>query len=322
MNMKWVDERYQLKQQLMQSEEGTWYQAIDDALKREILILIMNNDEHKAWLQAQREMSDIAALSADDFLQILNAGETDEYNYVIFQACSGEPLYQYAQHHAVSLRTVLNWVFRAGQLLQEGQRIGLPNFSVSYDNLWITDNNELIVMNYWKEARSARTGTSGLSQLLYQCCTLHALAPRQEDIYISRMQSALKNENPILRQSIETLARRIYQDEPSMMSFMVMMKELMDQPTIPMKVERPQSPKPMEVSDDTILFAAGVTGSTVQPELTQDNKQHKQSTDGRNGHRTSDLDELMTAPRPSNRERVAAAASTNRREQQQPEASQ
>ncbi|MGZ9584224.1 PASTA domain-containing protein [Paenibacillus marinisediminis] len=294
MTNQWIAERYELTQQIMQSDDGTWYRAIDTSLKREIMILITDAAEHATLLQAQRDMKEAAQLSNEEFLQILNAGHDDQISYIIFQAISGTPLYQYAENHAVTLRTVLQWVFRAGQLLQQGQLCGLSSFSVSFDNLWITDDHELVVMNYWKQARSSRTGTQGLLQLLYQCCTLHALAPRQLDVFISRIQSSLKHEQPVVRESVITLAKRVYEDEPSIMSFMIMLKEMIDQPAIPIKDERPQSyNEEPTVSDDTIMFASPALQQKQRP-VRPEPESTPTAADAR--HQTSNLEELMTAP--------------------------
>lgn len=307
MSNQWIDNRYEIKQELMRSDDGIWYLATDTALKREIMILVTESSEYEALLQTQREMMDASHVSNVEYLQILNAGRYDDYSFIIFQAYSGMPLYQYVEKHAVSLKSVLQWVYRAAQLLQEGQRLGMPEFSVSFDNLWITDQHEILVMNYWKEARSSRTGTNGLTQLLYQCCTLHALAPRQLDIYVNRMQSALKQEQPALRQSVITLVNRTFEHDPSLMSFMSMLKEMMDQPSVPLVEQRveeriePSAPIVTEASMDTMMFTSD-TAQQLRAKLESERASAEASRPASNAKGT-DLEELMSAPNPSGRSR-------------------
>lgn len=318
MTNQWIDNRYEITRELMRSDDGIWYIANDTALKREIIILVTESNEYEALLKTQREMMDIGDMSNDAYLQILNAGRFEDNSFIIFQAYSGMPLYQYVEKNAVALKSVLQWVYRAGQLLQDGQRVGLPEFSVSFDNLWITDDHEILVMNYWKEARSSRTGTTGLTQLLYQCCTLHALAPRQLDIFVSRMQSALKQEQPAIRQSVLTLVNRTLENDPSLISFMAMLKEIMEQPLVPfvepraeVVSERKVSAEPV-LSMDTMMFTSD-TAQELRAKLEQERSAEAAAYPTEAGLST-DIEELMSSPNPGGGPR------TPREEVQQPPA--
>ncbi|WP_028546490.1 PASTA domain-containing protein [Paenibacillus taiwanensis] len=275
MNNQMIDGRYELVQTIMQSDDGTWYRAQDTSLQREIFLLLSTTTTEDSFRELTAEW---AQSTSGSFFQLLNAGTDGSNTFMVFNAYKGMPLYQYAEKHAVPLQTALQIVFLAGQRLQEGGRLGTSAFSVSFDNLWITDQNELLVMNYWNEARSSRTGTSGLSQLLYQLCTLHALAPRQYDIYVSRMQSALKHELPAQRQSVLTLARRVYQDDESVLGYMTTITEILNQPNLPItdsyaqyEVQTPQPPAYESLSSattDTYAADATVYNEPPTPETT------------------------------------------------------
>ncbi|WP_195570603.1 PASTA domain-containing protein [Paenibacillus sp. 1001270B_150601_E10] len=239
-----IANRYELYKMIMKSDEGTWWRARDNSLKREIILLQLQEEGQAETLKSLG--SDAVQVSSESFFQVLNAGTDGKTSYVVFSPQTGMPLYQYAENHAMPLQSALEIVFTAGQRLQEGVRQGLPAFSVSFDNLWITEKHELLVMNYWTEARSSRTGTFGLSQLLYQLCTLHPLAPRQYDTYVSRMQSALKYELATQRSSVMALSKRVYQGNEPVLSYMSTIKEIINQPNIPIAGVSEPEPAPVQ----------------------------------------------------------------------------
>ncbi|MDK8180015.1 Stk1 family PASTA domain-containing Ser/Thr kinase [Paenibacillus sp. UMB4589-SE434] len=301
MNNQMIDGRYELVQTIMQSDDGTWYRAQDTSLKREIFLLLSTGTPEDSLRELTAELSQS---SSDSFFQLLNAGTDGPNAFMVFNAYKGMPLYQYAEKHAVPLQTALQIVFLAGQRLQEGGRLGTSAFSVSFDNLWITDQHELLVMNYWNEARSSRTGTSGLSQLLYQLCTLHALAPRQYDIYVSRMQSALKHELPAQRQSVLTLARRVYQDDESVLGYMTTITEILNQPNLPIvdsyaqyEVKATQSPTYESLSSTTP--EAYVADSTLydEPETAYDTVEQEERPQTLVRERTQPDKRVQQAPK-------------------------
>lgn len=308
---QWIDNRYEITRELMRSEDGIWYMANDTALKREIIILLTELNEYETLLKTQREMMNIGNMTSDAFLQILNAGRYEDYSFIIFQCNTGMPLFQYVERHAVSLQSVLQWVYRAGYLLQEGQRAGLPEFSVSFDNLWITHDHEILVMNYWKEARGNRTGVIGLMQLLYQCCTLHALAPRQLDIFADRMQSALKNEHPARKQSVITLVTSTFENEPSLNHYLVMLKEVLDERFVPlaeakasMEQEQKVTSKPV-FTMDTMMFTSD-TAQELKAKMERERAVERDADPSEAG-KGADIEHFMSNPVPSGRPRAARA---------------
>ncbi|TVX93882.1 PASTA domain-containing protein [Paenibacillus agilis] len=261
MQNQWIADRYELNGEIMQSDDGVWYRALDTSLNREVFILLIR-PEARAYSEAFPQLfSEVGHVSNESFLQILNAGTNEEQRYVVFHARKGMPMYQYAERHAVKLQTTLRWVQTAGELLLQGERSGLPSFSVSFDNLWITENDEILVMNYWKEAVGSRTGTIGLSQLLYQLSTLHALAPRQYDIYASRVQSILKHDLPAQRDAVLALTKRVYESDVPVREYVHTLEEIRERPHSFVKPAAPSVEVMEEVREERPVY----TEPTVTP---------------------------------------------------------
>lgn len=260
MDFPMIANRYELYKMIMKSDEGTWWRAHDNSLKREIILLQLEGEQQTATLKSLG--ADAVQVSGESFFQVLNAGTDGENSFVVFSPQTGMPLYQYAENHAMPLQSALEIVFTAGQRLQEGLRQGTPAFSVSFDNLWLTEKHELLVMNYWTEARSSRTGTFGLSSLLYQLCTLHPLAPRQYDTFVSRMQSALKYELPTQRSSVIALSKRVYQGDEPALSYMSTIKEIINQPSIPIAGAAEAEAAPVPEAHAEPLYTAPETASS------------------------------------------------------------
>ncbi|MBD8497171.1 Stk1 family PASTA domain-containing Ser/Thr kinase [Paenibacillus arenosi] len=291
MQNQWIADRYEINGEIMQSDDGVWYRALDTSLNREVFILLIR-PEARSYSEAFPQLfSEVGHVSNESFLQILNAGTNEEQRYVVFHARKGMPMYQYAERHAVKLQTTLRWVQTAGELLLQGERSGLPSFSVSFDNLWITENDEILVMNYWKEAVGSRTGTIGLSQLLYQLSTLHALAPRQYDIYASRVQSILKHDLPAQRDAVLALTKRVYESDVAVSEYVHTLEEIRERPHSFVKTAAPIAPimeEHEEVKEERQAYteptAAPLVASEPPVPLSRTKTNHEPKADQRSNH--------------------------------------
>ncbi|WP_028595480.1 Stk1 family PASTA domain-containing Ser/Thr kinase [Paenibacillus assamensis] len=298
MQNQWIADRYEINGEIMQSDDGVWYRALDTSLNREVFILLIR-PEARSYSEAFPQLfSEVGHVSNESFLQILNAGTNEEQRYVVFHARKGMPMYQYAERHAVKLQKTLRWVQTAGELLLQGERSGLPSFSVSFDNLWITDNDEILVMNYWKEAVGSRTGPVGLSQLLYQLSTLHALAPRQYDIYESRVQSILKHELPAQRDAVLALTKRVYESDVAVSEYVHTLEEIRERPHSLVKPAAPIAPiieAYEEVNDERQPYteptsaSAPLAASEPPVPLSRTKTNHETKVDQRSNHSAAEL---------------------------------
>lgn len=231
----YIGERYQLCKVILHLADGILYEAIDLSLKRDVFIYLVENKGLNKAEQCKKAFGQISHFSNNRFFHMLNAGTSGSDFFVVFTSYNGMPLAKYIQHHALSATKTLSLVYEVGKAVQDALESNITNFSVSVDNLWITEDHQVLVMNYWSTAATERCGTLGLCYLLYQLSTLHLNVPQYYEMYEARLAGALKELSPGQKEALLSLVQSVYLGESSSFSFMLTLREIMDSPNIPVK---------------------------------------------------------------------------------------
>ncbi|MDG0876380.1 PASTA domain-containing protein [Paenibacillus thiaminolyticus] len=234
----YIAERYQLNSVIFHLGGGILYEAVDMSLQRDVFIYVVENTDSGRADEYRTAFGNVSHFSNNRFFHMLNAGMSGEDFYVVFMAYSGMPLVKYAQRHALSSEKVLSMIYELGTSIQEALEEGVSRFPVTIDNVWVTADNQLIIMNYWTQAEEGEHGTIALYRLLYQLCTLHPHVPSQFDVVETRLYGALKDLNEAQRDLALKLMRKVHAGDASLFTFMVGLREIMEQPEVPMQASR------------------------------------------------------------------------------------
>lgn len=234
----YIAERYQLNSVIFHLGGGILYEAVDMSLQRDVFIYVVENTDSGRAEEYRTAFGNVSHFSNNRFFHMLNAGMSGQDFYVVFMAYSGMPLVKYAQRHALGSEKVLSMIYELGTSIQEALEEGVSRFPVTIDNVWVTADNQLIIMNYWTQAEEGEHGTTALYRLLYQLCTLHPHIPSQFDIVETRLYGALKDLNSPQRDSVLKLMRKVHAGDASLFTFMVGLREIMEQPDVPMQASR------------------------------------------------------------------------------------
>lgn len=229
----YIGERYELCKVILHLADGVLYEAIDLSLKRDVFIYLVENTGTGKAEESKRAFGKVSHFSNNRFFHMLNAGTSGQNFFVVFSAYTGMPLVRYIQHHALSSQKMLSMVYELGKSIQDAMEEQISRFPITVENLWITDDNQIMIMNYWTEAEPGQFGTMGLCYLMYQLSTLHLSVPANYDTYETRLTAALKDLAPAQKEAVLGLVRRVYSGDSSMFSFMVSLREIMDQPNGP-----------------------------------------------------------------------------------------
>ncbi|MCM3342179.1 PASTA domain-containing protein [Paenibacillus sp. MER TA 81-3] len=229
----YIGERYELCKVILHLADGVLYEAIDLSLKRDVFIYLVENTGTGKAEESKRAFGKVSHFSNNRFFHMLNAGTSGQNFFVVFSAYTGMPLVRYIQHHALSSQKMLSMVYELGKSIQDAMEEQISRFPITVENLWITEDNQIMIMNYWTEAEPGQFGTMGLCYLMYQLSTLHLNVPANYDTYESRLTAALKDLAPAQKEAVLGLVRRVYSGDSSMFSFMVTLRETMDQPNGP-----------------------------------------------------------------------------------------
>lgn len=234
----YIAERYQLNSVIFHLGGGILFEAVDMSLQRDVFIYVVENTNSGRAEEYRTAFGNVSHFSNNRFFHMLNAGMAGQDFYVVFMAYSGMPLVKYVQRHALSSTKVLSMIYELGTSIQEALEEGVSRFPVTIDNVWVTADNQLMIMNYWTQAEEGEHGTTALYRLLYQLCTLHPHVPSQFDVVETRLYGALKDLNSVQRDSVLKLMKKAHAGDASLFTFMVGLREIIEQPDVPIQASR------------------------------------------------------------------------------------
>ncbi|GAC43252.1 PASTA domain-containing protein [Paenibacillus popilliae] len=234
----YIAERYQLNSVIFHLGGGILFEAVDMSLQRDVFIYVVENTNSGRAEEYRTAFGNVSHFSNNRFFQMLNAGMAGQDFYVVFMAYSGMPLVKYVQRHALSSTKVLSMIYELGTSIQEALEEGVSRFPVTIDNVWVTADNQLMMMNYWTQAEEGEHGTTALYRLLYQLCTLDPHVPSQFDVVETRLYGALKELNSVQRDSVLKLMKKVHAKDASLFTFMVGLREIIELPDVPIQASR------------------------------------------------------------------------------------
>ena len=148
---------------------GEVWRARDDRLGREVAIKVLPAGllaDADALARFQREARAVAALSHPNILALHDFGEaTDGALYAVTELLEGETLGQRLEAGPIPLRKAREWGAQAARALAAAHDRGIVHRDVKPDNLFITRNGTLKLLDFGLARRDALEGDEGAPEL-------------------------------------------------------------------------------------------------------------------------------------------------------------
>ncbi|WP_040952123.1 PASTA domain-containing protein [Gorillibacterium massiliense] len=163
--------RYMARSQSIPVSLGTLCYGEDLALNREVILYTVENHVRSSEDDFVQRLRKASSFAKEGFLHILDTSFSAFSTQVVFQRKTGIPLIhdidqkQWPFTQAVAMAADL-----AAHMLEAAED-GVTAYSVEANNLWLSDEGKLSVINYWEEAASHKQGAAGLCGLLLQLLT-------------------------------------------------------------------------------------------------------------------------------------------------------
>ncbi|MDU0200658.1 MULTISPECIES: PASTA domain-containing protein [Paenibacillus] len=160
--------RYRIVQPLKQLTNGQIVRGQDVTSERDVIIYtfqesdVLENEEILHWMKKASQISN------KHFMQMLDYGSEDGTLYAVLRVESGSLLTDRLNDLVITGNKALTYVHELAIALREAQMKQHLAFSVDVNNLWITDQGQLRIMDRWTEGNNGRRGAPGLGLLLYQ----------------------------------------------------------------------------------------------------------------------------------------------------------
>lgn len=234
-----IGDRYQVFHAIQSLADGVLYAGKDLILHRDVMIYVFDKEAASNTEELHRLFGHASRYSHESFFHVLNAGAADNYVYAVFASYSGQPLVQ-SIHHTLTGKEILLKIFELGTGIQHAMEEQVRGYSVTAENIWLTSDNQLKIMNYWSAAEEGRHGASGLAVLLLQLCSRSTRLPQsmewlQDVLHLSMADLTAKQQEMII-----ALVQRVFGGDHSLFNFMIGLRDILEVPGPSIIVDRIQ----------------------------------------------------------------------------------
>jgi serine/threonine protein kinase len=213
-----IGNRYFIDQPIFLTDEGGLYNGKDPTLQRDVFLYVIEagkaND--RDYL---RKVGEVSSFVDERFMHIMDVGSDDTRFFAVMNHCEGSPLLHILEHHNLTVDMIFSLIYDLGQGLLEVMEERAVEFSVSAENIWIS-NNQLKIINYWSQEEYNRRGTRGLCYLLYQLCVRSYAVPASEEVYGKSLWAALGGLRTERKEALIKITLRAIGGDDSLASFM------------------------------------------------------------------------------------------------------
>lgn len=168
-----IGNRYVPEKPILPLPGGMIYLGTDLSLKRQIILYGVDSPDETFAAHYIRQLREASQFTGENFMHILDLGIDTESNRLmaILKPCNGNPLIQEIGRRTAGFEESVRLVCELGVTMQKASAEGIPQFSVHADNLWLNEEKQIVVMNYWETGADRHRGVTGLCGLLYQLIT-------------------------------------------------------------------------------------------------------------------------------------------------------
>lgn len=236
---KSINQRYVLTEPILPMLSGMLYSGKDLPLRRDVVFFVVESTDEAAKEAYIRKLREVAPLSDNRFLHILDVGMEPNYIFAVLKTFDGKPFIQELKGHRFTPEEAVSKVLELGKGLMDALEEGISGCSVHAANLWLNDDGQLKIINYWEKGTHAQRGAQGLGCLLYQILTRSESIPVTFDTMEHRLREALTAIPRAEQELLIATLRRVWNDQETLASFMLVLQSLRQDTTVRHEVSMP-----------------------------------------------------------------------------------
>jgi eukaryotic-like serine/threonine-protein kinase len=152
MNGELVADRYELQEVVGTGGMSTVYRAVDTLLERNVALKILHphyGDDAEYVERFRREARSVAQLSHPNIVTVIDRGESDGQQYIVFEYVDGESLKQLVDRTGpLPARRAIELVLQVAEALAFAHNTGLVHRDVKPQNVLVTEDGEAKVTDF------------------------------------------------------------------------------------------------------------------------------------------------------------------------------
>lgn len=231
--MEPIQRRYHFEKQVLSTANGILHEGKDLSLQRQVFLYQIRVNSQTTKDETKRLLGSVSHFANSTFFHMLDLGEHQDGVYIVLEYRSGIPLLHQLNLQPLPLTfpEVLNMVMDLGEALQDALAERVRGFSVTAENLWL-DQNQLMVVNYWAEGERHQRGVLGLIHLLYQLLLQTPDLPADADFLEKELSLSIEPYFPEKTKAFSNLIRRVLKGHESLSSFLLELQALKQDETM------------------------------------------------------------------------------------------
>lgn len=175
-----ISQRYTIGNPIVPLTNGIIYHGTDSMLNRDVFLYAIENVDDDFAMSYIRKLRRASQVTDDNFMHMLDLGYDSSSNQLlaVLKPYTGCLLVDHVKRQAFSLREGIQFISKLISTMESAEKEGMIQFSVAADNLWMTDEKHMMIVNYWEQVAESKRGVRGLCNLLYQLITGSSKVPQ------------------------------------------------------------------------------------------------------------------------------------------------
>lgn len=222
-----IGKRYIPEKPILPLPRGMIYLGKDLSLNRHVIMYGVDSSDEPFAAQYIRQLREASQFTGENFMHILDLGIDSGSNRLmaILKPCHGKPLIQEIGRRTLGFEENVRLVCELGTTMQKAYAEGIPPFSVHADNLWLNEEMQIVVMNYWEKGPSLHSDAVGLCGLLYQLMTGAQTIPESGAHLEMLLRESLRELPPQQLEDVMRLIRAAYTEALSLQEFVFQLRQ-------------------------------------------------------------------------------------------------
>ncbi|MDB5054202.1 MAG: hypothetical protein JWM44_2252 [Bacilli bacterium] len=222
-----IGKRYVAHSQILALSNGLLYNGEDTSLQREVLLYTTKNQQGASDDEYVCKLRKASTLAHDGFLHIFDTSFEEDSILIVLKYIQGKPLIHGLKQQIWTFPRIITLVADLGVSILDAMEEQITGFSVAAENLWLSEDERLSVINYWEDGEPQTIGAIGLCNLMIQLFS--GLAEIQDpdeafDTYLYRV--GLHQASAEQKEALIKLVRRVYQGKASLSSLIFGLQDL------------------------------------------------------------------------------------------------
>jgi eukaryotic-like serine/threonine-protein kinase len=196
-----METRYVPRAMIRSFANGALQNGEDLYLNRKVLLCTINGQAAQSVEEYVHKLSKISAFKHEGFHYILDTAFGEHSVLIVQESKPGRLLLEEIKQKNWTFTEAVSHVTSLGISMLDAMERQITGFSTGVENLWVSANGQLSILNYWDEGEPQKQGAVGLCGLLIQLLSRAAISPgpyealhtHLENIQISSSSMEQKN---------------------------------------------------------------------------------------------------------------------------------